>query len=72
MIGRRELLRVGTDTVVGAVQIGLNGVVFDQYAGTVFRYLRQKLGDEAAAQMLVDDGWSNGALYLGDVAEVTR
>jgi hypothetical protein len=27
--------------------------------------MRERLGDDAAARLLVEDGWSNGYLYLG-------
>jgi hypothetical protein len=61
---RRELRRVSTDEVIGAVQINGTEVTYEQHAGDVFGALRRQLGDRRAAEILLDDGWSNGYLFL--------
>lgn len=61
---RSELRSVATEQVVGAVQVVAEVPRFDGAAAAVFAGVRRRLGDLAAAQMLIADGWSNGYLYL--------
>jgi hypothetical protein len=64
---RRELRVVATEKVVGAVVAADDGTVaFEEFAGDVFSGLRRRLGDAETARRLLDDGWSNGYLYLTD------
>ena len=60
----RELRVVATERVVGLVAIEDQTVRFDGVARQVFSRLRRDLGDTDAAQRLLNDGWSNGYLYL--------
>jgi hypothetical protein len=65
MARRRELRVVATEQVRGAVIITDDGnPVFEGSASRVLESFRRRLGDAKAAAVLLDEGWSNGYLYL--------
>lgn len=67
---RRDLLRTEAGVVViGAVVLGEDGPVWEGSADRVFRGWRDRMGDLAACEMLLDEGWSNGqgSVWLGDL-----
>lgn len=66
---QRELRGVITKTVLGMVALDQDGPRFEGVAAVVFAHLRARHGDTVAAQALIDEGWSNGYLYLGPPAE---
>lgn len=61
---KRELRIVRDETVVGAVVVDGDTAQFEGQARDVFARMCHQLGDHAAAQRLITDGWSNGYLYL--------
>lgn len=62
----RKLLVASTDKPVGSVTVTNGKLSFQGEAGDVFAGLRTRLGDEKLAATLINDGWSNGYLYLAD------
>lgn len=61
---RRELLTVSTDDRLGSVTLTDDGkTLFTGGARDIFHRVRE---DVAAVKELLDEGWSNGYLYLGD------
>lgn len=66
MAARRELRIVSTEEVRGAVAVADDGrATFEQSAQRVFAGMRERAkDDDALAQALIEDGWSNGYLYL--------
>jgi hypothetical protein len=61
----RELLVVASEKTVGAVGLADDGKPFyDGAAESVFAGMRVRRGDDATIASLLDDGWSNGYLYL--------
>lgn len=63
----RLLLAVASGNAVGSVHSGVRGA-FSGAAVSVFREIRERLGDTEAARVLIEEGWSNGYLYLGPVS----
>jgi hypothetical protein len=61
---RRELRVVATERVVGVVAMTEDGARFEGAAVQVFARLRTELGEDEVARRLLDEGWSNGYLYL--------
>jgi hypothetical protein len=68
---RRELHTIDTGDSGGYVQVGPDGTGnFVGPAADVFQGLRDETGDDdALAAGLVDEGWSNGYLYLAEPTE---
>lgn len=70
---RRELKAIDGDEVVGAVVVtraaGAVGYSFEGAARAVLRRLIERLGEGAAARNVMADGWSNGALYFGNLED---
>lgn len=71
---RRELRTVDGDRVIGAVVVtrgaGATGYTLEGAARVVLRRLAERLGSEgAAARNVMADGWSNGALYFGNLED---
>ena len=61
----RELRIVTTEEPVGTVGLDDDDEPFyDDGAEDVFAAMRERMGDEATVAGLLDDGWSNGYLYL--------
>lgn len=60
---RRELRSANTERVLGAVVIDDGKLTLEGGAQDVLRYTVQKLGADAG-KILMDEGWSNGYLYL--------
>lgn len=61
---RRELRSVRTEDRVGSVGLGDDGKPF--LTGGAKDIFRRIGTDAAAVKGLLDDGWSNGYLYLSD------
>lgn len=66
MARRRELRVAANELVVGAVVLDDTGPQFIEYADRTFARLRTQLGDLETATALLDEGWSNGYIYLAD------
>lgn len=66
MAVRRELRIVSTEEVRGAIAVADDGTVtFEKSAERIFMRMRERVGDDQAlAKVLLEDGWSNGYLYL--------
>lgn len=62
---RRELRSVATEEVIGAVDDAADPP-FEGAAGDVLGGLRREVGDAKAVEILLDEGWSNGYLYLAE------
>lgn len=64
-MARRDLLEVGTNDVLGYIEVTPSGRLhLHDGAQEVFKLLKSRLGDKAG-KTLMDNGWSNGYLYLG-------
>ncbi len=64
---RRELRTVDTETRLGSVGISDDGKpFFVGQAKNLFAYARRTQGEESLIKELLDDGWSNGYLYLAE------
>jgi len=69
-MSRRPLLsgeEPGTE--IGAVSWDGETLILDGAAQGVFENLRDFMGDKSLGTNLIADGWSNGYLWLGDVAD---
>lgn len=69
---RRDLLVVGTGKLVGYITLDDGEAAFAGGADRTFAPYRRRLGDVKAAQLLLDEGWSNGYLYLAPPPEDAR
>jgi len=61
---QRQLRVTANNRELGAVAHDAAGPRFEGATARVFARVRAEQGDDAAAQALVADGWSNGYLYL--------
>lgn len=69
-MSRRPLLsgeEPGTE--IGAVEWDGETLTLEGAAAGVFENLRDFMGDKSLGTNLIADGWSNGYLWLGDVAD---
>jgi hypothetical protein len=60
----RELRVVATEARVGSVSIVDGHPAFEGGAEQVFAPMRRRMTDRKLVTILLDEGWSNGVLYL--------
>lgn len=63
---QRRLLVVANERDLGMVAQDESGARFEGATARVFARVRAEQGDNAAARTLIENGWSNGYLYLGE------
>lgn len=68
----RELRTVTGDDTVGSVTFYNGRLTFKGIAESVFAYQLEQLGQTDLGTLLLDDGWSNGYLYLAPAGESAR
>lgn len=61
----RELRAVSDEKIIGTVDFVGGALEFTGAAGEVFAALRRRFGDKNLGRDLMENGWSNGYLYLG-------
>lgn len=66
----RELRVVSSDAVVGSVGWDGDTLTLGEVANDVFAAHRARIPDDVLGPRLIEDGWSNGYLYLADATEV--
>lgn len=66
---RRDLVSVRKPrTKIGAVISDANGKHFDGAAGGVLQGMRREFGDDQTIDLVLEQGWANGAgLYFTDL-----
>lgn len=55
---------MSTEQVLGAVVLDGQRHAFEGGAAEVLSAMRKRLGDRKTAEIVMDEGWSNGYLYL--------
>lgn len=71
---QRRLCVVANERELGLVAYDTAGARFEGATARVFARVRAERGDEAATRSLIEEGWSNGYLYLREAegAEVDK